>query len=202
MHQYRWEVLIGLEVEPDDLRFFFSHSEIIDLSPSDESTLSVNVQSSVHAHLVANVELQVSRHEYPSLPTHFLLTPNVETMYYRFRAYRQNRESLTSMAYFCLTILESGEEYYGSKRRERVAEKYNIDFKVLKKLGDLTSERGDQLETRKYPKSGQLIPLKPVEKKWIEEVIKAIILRVGEAEFSKEESLPILSLDDFPELPD
>ena len=70
-----------------------------------------------------------------------LITPDVQTMYDRYMGYRQGREPLTTMAYFCLTILERSTKKNHS--REVAAETYGIKLEVLNKIGHLSSEKGE-----------------------------------------------------------
>lgn len=191
----KWSIFssIGLEYSPDEIKFDFKSAEIIDRNPPkkpcNSESLNVCVSSSIH------VSEHLSRSKFPSLPQNFAVSTDVETMYLRYKAYRENREPLTSMANMCLTVLEVSA---GSKQsRKKAAQKYFIHFDVLKKLGELVSERGSKLEARKMPKSGTLIPLTQKEKSWIEEVIKKIIFRVGERAFDQQKQLPQITMNDF-----
>jgi hypothetical protein len=163
----RWEILIGIEHGPDELKLIFEKSDIIDRAPTSESKseLAIRVKSVGHAFTVSNVTLHVSRSKYPTLPKQFVLSPDVKTMYIRYKSYLQGREPLTTMANVCLTLLEAST---GSrnKRREKAAVQYYIDIKVLKKLGELCA-KGSIQEARKATEKGPFIPLTPKEKQWI-----------------------------------
>jgi hypothetical protein len=47
------------------------------------------------------------------------------------------------------------------------------------------------------PESGTFTPLTQKEKSWVEEVIKKIILRVGEHACDQQKQLPQITMNDF-----
>lgn len=176
-----WDIWIGLEHDPDDLRFVFDRANVIDRSPHETGKNIVNLQAHVAASTVtSNVSLHVPHEWYPSFPQNFIASPDAETMYLRYKAYRQNREKLTSMAYMCFTVLTAS-----AGGREKAAKQYYISSKVLKKLSGLSTERGDATEARKCTGNGTFTPLSPKEKEWIVSVIKVLIRRVGEYEYAQ-----------------
>ncbi len=189
-----WKILIGLENDPDDLRLVYEHADIIDRSPpkTDGNTISLHAHVSSHVIVSDNVTLHVSRGKYPSLPISFSSSPDVETMYLRYKSYRQNRETLTSMAYMCLTVLQAS-----AGGRKEAARQYSIDHEVLDTLGTLSSIKGSPEEVRKFPKNGMFEPLSPAEREWIIQVIKAIIRRVGEYAYDRKMKLKQIVMDDF-----
>jgi len=191
----QWDVLIGLEHDPGDLKFVFHNIDIIDRNPDITNSTTLNIHSSFHAHTAMSVALHASRGKFPSPPSCFSLSPDVETMYTRYKAYRAGRESLLSMAYMCLTVLEAS-----AGSRPNAAIKYAIAKPVLIKLGTLCSERGGPGEARKRPKNGIFSPLSSQEKEWVAQVIKTMIRRVGEHEYNPKASLTQLTIDDFPSI--
>ena len=199
-----WNILVGLEQDPGNLQLVFDHADIIDRSPDTSNKNVVNLQADRSAHVVGSdsgigsdsvVSLHVSWGKYPSFPKNFSASPDAETMYLRYKMYRQKRETLTSMAYMCLTILETGAD-----SRKEAARQYSIDYDVLGTLGKLTSTKGDPKEARKFPKNGKFDPLRPKEKEWIVSVIKALIRRAGEYAYDPKAKLKQLSIKDFPDL--
>ncbi|MBU4230909.1 MAG: hypothetical protein L6277_15460 [Desulfobacterales bacterium] len=78
---------------------------------------------------------------------------------------------------------------------KRAKEIYRIDPKVLTKLSELTSTKGDEKTGRKFKSAGPLIAM---EIRWIEATIKTIIRRVGEIDTAA--SLPIITMNDLPKL--
>lgn len=193
-----WDILIGLEQDPEDFKLVFDHADIIDRSPDTNDRNALNLQAHVlSAHVVISdhVYVNVSRCKYPSFPMNFSASPDAETMYLRYKAYRQNREILTSMAYMSLTVLEAS-----AGGRKEASSKYNIKYAVLDTLGKLTSNKGNSAEARKFPKDGIYEPLRNKEKDWIFLVIKALIRRVGEYAHDPRAKLKQLSMCDFPDL--
>src|SRR4029077_1846562 len=63
----------------------------------------------------------------------FRITPDVSTLSNRYWGYREGKEPLQAMAYFCLTVLLAG-----AKGRGKAAAMFRIDAAVLRKLGELT----------------------------------------------------------------
>jgi len=192
-----WDILIGLEHDPDDLRLVFDHADIIDRLPQKTEENVVNLQAHVSGHVTVsgNVTLHVSRRRYPSFPKNFIASLDAETTYLRYKAYRQNREKLTSMAYMCLTILEAS-----AGDRKKVAKQYCVDYSVLDTLGKLCSTKGDSTEARKFPRNGIFTPLSQKEKEWIVSVIRMLIRREGEYAHSPRAKFKQLTVKDFPSI--
>lgn len=190
-----WEVLIGLEQNPGDLKFGLQRADVVDRAPAETDSTVLNVHSSVHLHTAMDAVLHVSRGKFPSPPQDFAVSPDVETMYTRYRAFREGRESLLAMAYMCLTVLEAS-----AGGRANAANKYSIAKPVLDMIGKLCSEMGCPDEARKTPKNGPYVPLSGQEKDWIAQVIKAIIRRAGECDYDPRATFRQLTLNDFPRL--
>jgi hypothetical protein len=117
--------------------------------------------------------------EYPSPPHGFEASPNVRAMWLRWQEYQAGRESLPSMAYFCLTVVESHVGGPRQGRRQRAAAHFAVAMDVLKKFGDLVSEVGGEHELRKAH-AREKRPYSAEERKWIELVTLALMQRVGE----------------------
>ena len=162
-----WEIDAGLRHGRPDFRFRFEGSQIVDRNPSPD-VLSIN--ESNHISLSDSLHIQTIRSAYPDPPHGFIMTPEVEVLWTRFCRYLANQEPLLSMAYFCLTLLERGD-------RKLAAKYYSIHIEVLRKLGELTSTRGDNATARKL--TGQTSPLTEQERAWIEAAIKAIIRHIA-----------------------
>lgn len=192
---HNWEIIIGLENDPDDIKFKFDRSEVIDLEPNqEENNVNLSVSVSEHIQIVDHVTLHVSRHKYPDPPDRFSISPDVETMYLRYKAYREGRDTLLSMAYLLLTVSQS------KSTRKDVAEKLRIEKDILDKLGELCSTKGNEYEARKAPKNGIFIPLEQKEKEWVLAVCKLLIIRCGEYEFCGTENLSQIKMDSLPSL--
>ena len=96
------------------------------------------------------------------------------------------------MAYFCLTVLKAN-----AGGLPEAAAKYNIGERVLRKLGELTSVRGDPRTARKMP-TPATPPLSGAEDAWIQETIKQLIWRVGDQRSPA--NLPPVTMADLPRL--
>ncbi|KPJ63845.1 MAG: hypothetical protein AMJ45_06840, partial [Syntrophobacter sp. DG_60] len=152
----QWDVLIGIEHNPDELFFKFDRANIVDRAPSPHGEHTLNIQGTVHITVFGHGKLHVSRGKYPSRPKRFSVSPDVETMYLRYKAYRKSQEPLIPMANLCLTVLqESARNAKGYKKRNnlrgKAAYQYEIEYDVLDKLGDLCANKGDEREARKAP---------------------------------------------------
>lgn len=195
---YRWEIKIGLENDPDDIRFKFDRSEVADLEPNqEENNTNLSVSVCKHEHDAENIVLHESRHKYPDPPNQFSISPDVETMYLRYKSYREGRDSLLSMAYLLLTVVESRVEKRNKLRN--AAKKLRIEEKILKKLGELCSTKGDESEARKAPENCNFIPLQQKEREWVLAACKLLINRCGEYEFCGTENLSLIKMDNLPE---
>jgi hypothetical protein len=139
------------------------------------------------------VTAHISRNKFPEPPKEFVASPNAETMYLRYKAYREGRESLTAMAYMCLTVLEAT-----AGGRTKAATGHSIDEKVLITLERLTSVKGSPQEARKFPKRGSFDPLVPEERQWLIEATKALIRRVGEREANRTTPSKQIKMSDLP----
>ena len=122
------------------------------------------------------------------------ISPDVRSMHTRYLDYRQHREPLPSMAYFCLTVVElsTGRQ---RKRRSAAAKKYRIAVDVLDKIGFLSSEKGGT-EARKA--GGVHDALSARERKFLVESTKALIRRVAEVVYAPKTHLSEIRLSNFP----
>jgi hypothetical protein len=143
----------------------------------------------------------VTRRKYPAPPQRFKVSPDVETLWHRYEGYQQGREPLLAMAYFCLSFLDwRGSQHPGlSPNRRRAASLYAIEYEVLKQLGNLTTNLGDEKTTRKIDEESLHREPTPGEVAWIEAAIKMIIRRVGEHAADSAACRP-LSMCDLPPL--
>lgn len=75
---------------------------------------------------------------------------------------------------------------------------YGIDPPVRKKLGDLSSERGDSREARKFNAAATGRPLSDSERKWVDLVVRARIRRKAEYDFDATANRSLITMADFP----
>ena len=177
---------------PDSFILRFEKAEIVDRNPSP-GTVRLS-GCGVAVFVTESAKLTVSTPNYPSPPSDLAINPDAETMYGRYMGYRQKREPLPGMAYFCLTVLEAG-----AGGRKAAAAKYGIDISVLKKIGDLTANRGGA-QARKA--GGVATELSLQEHRFLDRAVKAIVRRVAERAHAPTGALPTISLSELPSLAD
>lgn len=197
-----WEVYIGLEHDPGDLRFDFDHAEYEAVEESSSTHTLIAESGTVKIVMSDQAQLHVSRIRFPSRPHRFKLSPDVITMYDRYKLYRQGKESITSMAYMCLTILEASaratDSYCKTRNlRGKASHQYNIEYEVLDRLAMLVSTKGDQSEARKAPKDGIFKPLNHEDREWVVRAIKVLIRRTGEYAYAPGDSLRKITMCDL-----
>ena len=189
-----WEVDVALRSGIIEITFSYQEAKLVDRDPPPPgSNQIIKVGSATIVTTANNITLTVSRGEYPEPPILFVASPDVETLWQRHKGYQDGREPLLSMAYFCLTLLESK-----AGNRRAAATTFKISIDVLGKLGELTSERGDARTARKFGRKAVRIPLTATESNWVQEAIKILIRRVGES--SHVATLPLITMADLPPL--
>jgi len=195
---YSWEIKTALELGGGEMQFQFEDSHVIDRNPpppGNSEFVHVSGSSGVKFTGSAISELCITRSKYPDPPTAFTVTPDVEILWGRCKKYLdKTSDELLSIAYACLTFVEK--KAGGS--RKSAANLFKIDEPILNMLGNLTANRGDALTARKFPKKGDLIPLSVKEKKWIEAVVKILILRMGE--LANIQTAKSITMNDLPNI--
>jgi hypothetical protein len=176
------------------LRFVYEDCQIIDRNPpppgSAHTILAVGVASL--AMLGSAVRLVIGLREYPPPPPSFKTTPDVEALFYHYESYLDGKERLSDMGHFCLTLVRG----LGGGN-DGAADMFQISAPVLRKLGELTTDRGDEKTARKYMLQPR--PYRPQEETWIKDVVRALIRRVGE--HAAGGPLKKLTMADFHPLP-
>ena len=169
----------------------------------------VRVRGGTCHSIEASGELMVINHPhaYPMPPSGIQITPNIRTMLHRYLGYRENKEPLASMAYFCLTVLNHSvaqlaiENSNGtanpSASYSDVQEWFGVSSNVYSRLRKLSSRHGGQ-EARKAEGMGK--DLKPEERRFLEEGIKRIIRRMAETTHDPSKPLGQITLADLPPL--
>jgi len=194
---HSWEIKTALELGRGEMQFEFKDSHLIDRNPlpPGSSDFVYLASGGLKKYTGSAISiLCVNRSKYADPPTYFKATQDVEILWERYEEYLDKKKDLLSMAYACLTFIERK----ASGIRKVAAKLYKIDEKILGKLGDLTSTRGDAKTARKFPKKGDLIPLSKNENKWIEEVVKVLIRRTGELE--NIQLVQRITMNDFPKI--
>ena len=191
-----WEHLAALQYGPNEFKLVFDGAEIEDRDP----TPGVVYASAKPVHYRISVSEQatghVSRGAYPLPPsTRMEFSRDVKLMFDRYVAYRSRLGYLAEMANFCLTILENSVQANGN-RRKAAANHYGIESKVLKEIGRLCAIKGGA-EARKAQGIDQ--DLSGEERRFLEEVVKAIIRRAAEVAADPDGPRDTIMLSDFPD---
>ncbi len=124
---------------------------------------------------------------YPDPPVGIAVDADAETMLFRYSRYRQGRDTLAGMAYFCLTVLE-----HSAGNRAVAAAKYYVSETVLRTLGRLTGEKGGT-DARKS--EGRAQDFTPAECRWVEEAVKKLIRRAAELAYGTQSPSGITMID-------
>ena len=173
-----WEFGAGLKNGPDYFKLKFDYAQIEDRKPTP-GVLMVHARPVRFEVTVGKATCVVSPACYPPPSGVMLITADVQTMYDRYMGYRQGREPLTTMAYFCLTILERSTKKNHS--REVAAKTHGIEFEVSQR------DRPPFLEERRpASEKGEWHEqyLTAQDRRFLEEAIKAIIRRAAEKAYA------------------
>lgn len=173
-----WEIDAALRRGRPDIAFVFQKSALVDRNPSkdrrgNQVVFSASLKVSGTYHLVVKTGL------YPPPPQSFYVTPDVEALWTRYEGYLRGREPLLPMAYFCLTVIEAAHS-----GRANTAKQLNVEEAILRKMGELTSTRGDPSTARKMRPQSTKQPLSGAENTWLEEALKALIRQLAEVHSS------------------
>jgi hypothetical protein len=188
-----WEVDADLRWGLGGLRFSFDGADVIDRTPPPPGVVNAYAFVGGVGALTATgtLSVHVTRAAYPAPPPPtFRLNPDAKSILARYQGYRDGREHLTSMAYFCITFLEAK-----AGSRGDAADAYRIDLPVLRKVGELTSTRGDAMNARKADAAK---PLAGAEHEWLEAAVKMMIWRLGDTRTGP--ALPMVTMSDLPTL--
>lgn len=190
--------LAAWQMEPDltatfgTIRFTYDHSDIVDLDPPKPGgSVHVTIPAG-HLSLTGHpVTLRRTFVNYPKPPNGFSASPLVQALYRRWLRYREGKEPLQGLAYFVLKQLELSAGGRGS-----AASAYAISTSVLKKIGRLATERGNQDTARKARQN--YVDLSEREKNWLEAAVRRLIYRLGQ--HASGEALSEINLSDLPSL--
>ena len=184
-----WEFNAGLQRDPDCFLLDFEKAEIIDRKPTPGVT-EVNAEPARWHFSTSSPKVTVSPPTYPSPSTGIDSShPDVQTLYERYRKFREGGEDLPSFAYFCLTVLEYPFTY---SKRKRAAASYDVDYAVLDRIGTLSSKKGGSGARKR---EGVDTPLTDDEGRFLERATVRLIRRLAEYHAAKG-SLPTISMKD------
>lgn len=192
-----WEIrhALALGIGRMEFRFEFQRAELVDRDPPPPGEpQTIELKSLVHLRAIGSVTAHAQRAAYPAPPSDFALDPDVETLWTRWQGYVASREPLQTMAYFCLTVLQST-----AGDRASAAARYVISGNVLDTLARLSTETGDAATARKMGR--KLRPLTDAERTWLEAAVRAVVRRAGEVAADPTAAVPKLTMSDLPPLP-
>jgi len=193
-----WEVSAGLSfpTRQRPFQFRFRFADILDRAVKSVDGMPTS-RSLVVPQSVAIAESLTS---FPMPPTAFAVDDDVRLMWQRWEAYKSGRETLPTVAYFCLTVLEASVGGSSRKHRVQAGQRYQIAVDVLNKLGDLASDFGADHEARKAHRPHRR-SYTSSERSWIESALLRIIARMGEMVADPGKEYALISMDSLPSLP-
>lgn len=137
-----------------------------------------------------NDDLVIGVRVYPPYPS-TLFTKEMEIAWERYRkASIGVGESIESAVYFIVTLLKKSL----NKGFKETAKLLSIDFKILTKLGEFSSTRGDAKTYRKYFGEDAL-KLSNLEKWWIDQAVRNCLFNLGKYNAGKNNEF--LKMDDL-----
>lgn len=187
-----WEIDTDLNRNVGMIRFKFDWVDMVDRDPPlPGASQVIYAQGASYVLVGSSATLHLTCSKFPDPPRAFRATPEVQHAYRRWLGFRAGREPLQAMAYFVLTVLESA-----AGGRPAAARAYQIDPDVLGAIGRLSSTKGDENTARKAGAHNQYQDLSAREKQWLEEVVRRVILRLGE--HASGAPLSLITLKDLP----
>jgi hypothetical protein len=169
-----WEIDVALTHGQREMTFAFKQSHLVDRDPSPPGSAITGTAVTMTGRTSVSATGQVIRKTYPAIPSNFTAVPDVVTLWTRFEGFKKGREPLASMAYFCFTVLMNS---YGG-RVDAASKALAVDKDVLKKVSELSTNRGEPSTARKMTR--HLTPITTTEAHWLDAAIRALIRRVGE----------------------
>lgn len=168
-----WEVAIALEVGSLDVKLQYKSTEIVDRNPTP-GVFHIDAEAAGYAVSFIDANFIRSLRNYPKAPPlDFLLNPESDCIWQRYRMYKEGREPLLSMAYFILSMLEKPRG-----GRQSAATTLNIDPAILGKIGKLSSTRGDNLSARKHESAlGEALEFHEIL--WLEKAVENLVIHIG-----------------------
>jgi len=195
-----WEIDAALRPGREEVRFEFEEADVIDRDPPPPGSGHVIYgEAAMAATGVLTATPHVTRRQYPDPPDKFVVSPDVETMWFHYQEFRGGRERLVDMGNFCLTVLEESTGGH-KRRRQEAADTYSIESDVLDALGRLTGNVGDYKTARKAKGLTERRPHTSAEETWISAAVKKLIRRAGEWAYDPGASLPEITMSELPKL--
>ena len=194
-----WELDAALAADKNEFGFAFQRSNVVDRTPVPPAAAGGKSVAVMNLFVMADAaSVEKVKTSYPPPPSGLKPSLDTETMWHHYSRYLEDREKLTSMGFYCLSLLQWRT---GSKTaRQDVATRYRIDLEVLKTLGTLTSDIGDLNSARKLEKTSQVRPHTVKEVMWIKAAVKMLIRRKAEHDHDPAAARVQITLSDLPQL--
>jgi hypothetical protein len=191
-----WEAHVSLTKGRGEISFKYGDAEVIDRDPSKlgDTVWLKHADLKSEARISGEISVHATRSEYPTPPEDFATSPEVEALLERYHRCLDGKEKLLPMANFCYTVFKG---IAGGK--SKASKLFNISGGVLMKLGELTA-RGDLRTARKWRDEKQNRPLSQSEENWLKQVVKRMILRLGEYNANPKGPFGKITMADFPQL--
>ena len=183
----QWEFAVALDRGPGEFALEFLDAVVEDRKPTPGV---VALKGAFAVGVAGSVSVVRGRSSYPEPPTNVAMNTDVEVMALRHSRYKQRRDTLAGMAYFCLTVLERA-----AGRRQAMPTKFGIDLNVADTLGHLVSERGGA-DARKD--DGRSHEFTADERNWIEQATKRMIRRAAEVAYDPDAAASQITMGDLP----
>lgn len=136
--------------------------------------------------------------EHPAPPTGPAIDPDdpdASFVLSRLDLYRQGREPLADVAYLCLTVLEDSAPGGKGSKQKRAARHYQIEEKVLNRVGELSSTKGGSVARKARGRSD---PFTKEETHFLEAAVVALTRRAAEKAANPGGQLPLVTMADLP----
>lgn len=194
-----WEFKADMEGGPGCFKLWYERAEIVDRKPLPPELRPAPLQASARASFAVKLSVSAPAKlytpHYPPPPAGGSVDLDddyVANMKSRYDQYRLGQAKLPEVAYFCVRNLE---KKYGD--RSAAAKACGVSGKVLRTIGTLSSERGGK-EARKP--SGTDREFTKQERRFLEEALKAMIIRAAQVAADDSQRHPQITMADLPRL--
>ena len=201
----RWEFEAALRAGSRSFKLLYARVDIIDRNPPPLPPGAVRAGPANFHFRVSEPQVRITKMltGYPSPPSGQAIDPDdrdASFMLSRLDLYRQGREPLASVAYLCLTVLEdSALQGAGGKgnKRKAAANHYQIEAKVLGRVGGFSSNKGG---TSARKSEGRSDGFAPDETRFLEAAVAAFTRRAAEKAADPSGKLSLITIADLPKL--
>ena len=169
----QWQLRASLESGPGTFALKFKQAEMIDRKPTPGVT-SVSPSPISFHFAISSPTVTVSR-QYPQPPLERRMNidnPDVQTILQRYIGYRQGREPLPAMAYFCYEVFAKRL----GKDAKHAATKHKISHKLVDRVRNLASTKGGDQARHQF---GICHPLTQPRSPVLQKAVSAMIVRAA-----------------------